>query len=72
MYVDPTGQAWWHWVLGAAIVAVCAVATVVTCGGFAAAATDGWIKMGYNVNGVETHFVYNPTTQAFDDFKFTR
>ena len=37
--VDPTGEAWWHWVLGAAIVAACAVATVVTCGGFAAAAT---------------------------------
>ena len=35
---DPTGEAWWHWALGAAVVAVCAVATVVTCGGFAAAA----------------------------------
>ena len=38
MYVDPTGHAWWHWAIGAAIVAACAVATVVTCGGFAAAA----------------------------------
>lgn len=37
--IDPTGEAWWHWALGAAIVAACAVATVVTCGGFAAAAT---------------------------------
>ena len=37
--VDPTGEAWWHWALGAVIVAACAVATVVTCGGFAAAAT---------------------------------
>ena len=37
--VDPTGDAWWHWAIGAAIVAACAVATVVTCGGFAAAAT---------------------------------
>ena len=37
--IDPTGEAWWHWVLGAAVVAVAAVATVVTCGGFAAAAT---------------------------------
>ena len=37
--IDPTGEAWWHWVLGAAVVAACAVATVVTCGGFAAAAT---------------------------------
>ena len=36
---DPTGEAWWHWALGAAVVAVAAVATVVTCGGFAAAAT---------------------------------
>ena len=35
---DPTGEAWRHWALGAAIVAACAVATVVTCGGFAAAA----------------------------------
>ena len=39
MYVDPTGQAWWHWALAATIVVACAVATVVTCGGFAAAAT---------------------------------
>ena len=37
--IDPTGEAWWHWALGAAVVAVAAVATVVTCGGFAAAAT---------------------------------
>ena len=36
---DSTGQAWWHWALGAAVVAGCAVATVVTCGGFAAAAS---------------------------------
>ena len=36
---DPTGEAWWHWALGALVVAGCAVATVVTCGGFAAAAT---------------------------------
>ena len=35
--IDPTGEAWWHWALGAAVVAACAVATVVTCGGFAAA-----------------------------------
>lgn len=37
--IDPTGEAWWHWALGAVVVAACAVATVVTCGGFAAAAT---------------------------------
>ena len=36
---DPTGKAWWHWAIGAAVVAVAAVATVVTCGGFAAAAS---------------------------------
>ena len=36
--IDPTGEAWWHWALGAAVVVACAVATVVTCGGFAAAA----------------------------------
>ena len=36
---DPTGEAWYHWAIGAAIVTACAIATVVTCGGFAAAAT---------------------------------
>ncbi|MBP1587918.1 MAG: RHS repeat-associated core domain-containing protein [Clostridia bacterium] len=35
--VDSTGEAWWHWAIGAVIVAACAVATVITCGGFAAA-----------------------------------
>ena len=39
MRVDGNGQAWWHWALGAAVVAGCAIATVVTCGGFAAAIT---------------------------------
>ena len=37
--IDPTGHAWGHWLLGAVIVAGFAVATVVTCGSFAAAAT---------------------------------
>ena len=37
--IDPTGEAWWHWALGAVVVVACAVATVVTAGGFAAAAT---------------------------------
>ena len=37
--IDPTGEAWWHWALGAAVVVACAVATVATCGGFAAAAS---------------------------------
>ena len=36
---DPTGHAWYHWAIGAAVVAGFAIATVVTCGGFAAAAT---------------------------------
>ena len=35
--VDPSGEEWWHWALGAVIVVGCAAATVVTCGGFAAA-----------------------------------
>ena len=39
MRVDYTGEAWWHWAVAATIVVACAVATVVTCGGFAAAAT---------------------------------
>ena len=37
--VDPIGCDWWHWVIGAVVVAACAIATVATCGGFAAAAT---------------------------------
>ena len=36
--IDPTGEKWWHWAIGAAIVGACAVATVVTAGGFVAAA----------------------------------
>lgn len=36
---DPTGHAWYHWAICAAVVAGFAIATVVTCGGFAAAAT---------------------------------
>ena len=35
MYVDPTGEAWWHWALGAAIVVACAAAVVITAGGAA-------------------------------------
>ena len=35
---DSTGEVWWHWAIGAAIVVACAAATVITCGGFAAAA----------------------------------
>jgi len=33
-------------------------------------AADGWVKMAQNVNGVETHYVYNTQTGAVDDFKF--
>ena len=33
-------------------------------------ASEGWVKMAYNVNGVEIHFVYNKIIQVFDDFKF--
>jgi RHS repeat-associated protein len=36
---DPLGKDWWHWAIGAAIVVTCAIATVVICGGIAAAAT---------------------------------
>ena len=50
--IDPTGEAWWHWALGAAVVAACAVATVATCGGFAAAAVAatalGGLTGGYD------------------------
>lgn len=34
---DPIGEEWYHWVIGAAVVVGCGVATVATCGGFAAA-----------------------------------
>ena len=30
--IDPTGEAWWHWALAAAVVVACAAATVATCG----------------------------------------
>jgi RHS repeat-associated protein len=32
-------------------------------------ATDGWVKMAQNVNGVEIHYVYNTKTHATDDWK---
>ena len=44
--IDPLGKAWWHWVLGAGVVAACAVVTVVTCGGFAAAGAIGAVSSG--------------------------
>jgi len=50
--VDPTGHAWYHWAIGAAVVAACAVATVVTAGSFAYAATAiGFASMGLSVGG---------------------
>ena len=33
MRIDPTGEAWWHWALGAVVVATYAVAVVATAGG---------------------------------------
>lgn len=33
MYTDPTGQAWYHWVIGGVIVVAAAAAVVVTAGG---------------------------------------
>ena len=33
---DVSGSAWWHWVVGVAVVAVCAVAVVATAGGVGA------------------------------------
>ncbi len=33
-------------------------------------ATDGWIKMARNINGVELHWLKNSITGFFDDFKF--
>ena len=33
-------------------------------------ASEGWVKMASNINGVEIHFVYNTIIQIFDDFKF--
>lgn len=35
---DDCGHAWWHWLIGALVVIALAVATVVTAGGFTAAA----------------------------------
>lgn len=33
-------------------------------------ASDGWVKMTQNVNGVEIHYVRNTKSGAVDDFKF--
>ncbi len=31
---------------------------------------DGWSKYARNINGIEVHFNYNPSTGQFLDFKF--
>jgi len=33
-------------------------------------ASDGWVKMSQNINGIEIHYVLNTVTGAVDDFKF--
>jgi hypothetical protein len=33
-------------------------------------ASEGWVKMSQNVNGVEIHYVKNTLTGEFSDFKF--
>lgn len=37
MYVDPSGEAWWHWAVAAGAVAILSGLTIISCGGFAAA-----------------------------------
>ncbi|MFZ0639191.1 MAG: hypothetical protein WAN33_07655 [Candidatus Acidiferrales bacterium] len=33
-------------------------------------ASQGWIKMSQNINGVEIHYNFNTITGATDDWKF--
>ncbi|WP_315450980.1 hypothetical protein [uncultured Treponema sp.] len=33
-------------------------------------ASDGWIKMAQNVNGIEIHYIHNTKTGIYTDFKF--
>ena len=33
-------------------------------------ASEGWVKMAQNINGVEIHYVHNTQTGVFADFKF--
>ncbi len=33
-------------------------------------ASEGWVKMARNVNGVEIHYIYNTKTGQYADFKF--
>ena len=46
---DPTGEAWWHWVIGAAVVVGFGVLTVATCGGSVALAAA---SVGLVANGI--------------------
>ena len=55
--LDPTGKAWWHWALGAGVVAGCAALTVVTGGGFAVgAAAIGMAASGASIGGLTGAF----------------
>ena len=33
-------------------------------------ASDGWIQMAQNVNGIEIHYIHNTKTGIYTDFKF--
>ena len=33
-------------------------------------ASDGWVKMSQNVNGIEIHYIHNTKTGIYTDFKF--
>ncbi len=46
--VDPNGNAWWHWVLGIAVVAGLVVGTILTAGGLGA----GLMAIGCAANGM--------------------
>ena len=37
MYIDPSGEAWWHWAAAVGVVAILAGLTIISCGGFATA-----------------------------------
>lgn len=66
--VDPTGHKWWHWLLGAALVALTTVAMVATAGGAAvaigasAAVTQGMMMTAGIATGLSG--IMNLATQA--------
>jgi len=37
MYLDPSGEAWWHWAAAIGVAATLTTLTIISCGGFAAA-----------------------------------